>query len=201
MFFRFSGLAEDDSDKIMNTFSRVVPVLKYHDRWKTFVPLKIFRHIDKNEGLLKGFRYRTGTEPYNGGEWMKKTDEVAGTGANAEHYLKKIKELVEANGGTLLLVSVPSPDNWTYAKHNAIEKISEEYDLEFLDMNLMQDELNIDWKTETKDGGNHLNFLGAKKVSSYLAKYLSEKYNLPDHREDPAYDNWEEDIKESGMDI
>lgn len=114
---------------------------------------------------------------------------------------QKIKELVEANGGTLLLVSVPSPDNWTYAKHNAIEKISEEYDLEFLDMNLMQDELNIDWKTETKDGGNHLNFLGAKKVSSYLAKYLSEKYNLPDHREDPAYDNWEEDIKESGMDI
>lgn len=200
-FFRFSGLAEDDSDKVMNTFSRVVPVLKYHDRWKTFVPLKIFRHIDKNEGLLKGFRYRTGTEPYNGGEWMKKTEEVAGTGANAEHYLKKIKELVEANGGTLLLVSVPSPDNWTYAKHNAIEKISEEYDLEFLDMNLTQDELNIDWKTETKDGGNHLNFLGAKKVSSYLAKYLSEKYNLPDHREDPAYDNWEEDIKESGMDI
>ena len=30
-FFRFSGLAEDDSDKIMNTFSRVVPVHMYHD--------------------------------------------------------------------------------------------------------------------------------------------------------------------------
>ena len=40
---------------------------------------------------------------------MKKTDEVAGTGAKCRHYLKKIKELVEANGGTLLLVSVPSP--------------------------------------------------------------------------------------------
>ena len=45
MFFRFSGLAEDDSDKIMNTFSRVVPVLKYHDRWKTFCTAQDFLDI------------------------------------------------------------------------------------------------------------------------------------------------------------
>ena len=199
--FRFSGAEQDDNDKVMNMFSKVIPVLKYHNRWKTYIPLKVIANVDKNEGLLKGFRYRTGCEPYKGGQWMKETDKTAKTGANTEEYLVKIKEYVESKGATLLLVSSPSPDNWTYAKHNAVKKISEELQLEFLDMNLLQDELGIDWETDTKDGGNHLNFMGAKKVSSYLAEYLSEKFSLPDHRDDSDYDNWKEDIIKSGMDI
>ncbi len=199
--FRFSGTHEDDSDAVMNAFSKVIPVLKYHDRWKTYIPLKVYTNKDENDSRFKGFRYRTACEPYTGGQWMHETEKVARMGENTEEYLKKIKKYTEEKGAALILVSVPSPDNWSYAKHNAVEKIAEEYGLEFLDMNLMQDEIDIDWTKETKDGGNHLNFAGAKKVSSYLGEYLSEKFSLPDHREEPAYDNWKKDVEDSGMDI
>ncbi len=199
--FRSSGVEQDDDDAVMRTFSKIIPVLKYHDRWKTYVPININVYSDKNDSRFKGFRYRTESEPYTGGQWMHETDKVSKISDDTKEYLGKIKDYVESKGATLMLVSSPSPLNWTYSKHNAVQALAEEYELEFLDMNLLQDELDIDWTTETKDGGNHLNFEGAKKVSAYLGKYLSEKYSLPDHRDDSAYDKWKEDVENSGMDI
>ena len=41
-----------------------------------------------------------------------------------------------------------------------------------------------------------MNFKGARKVTAYLGKYLDKHYSLPDHREDPAYDSWNQDLIE-----
>ena len=38
----------------------------------------------------------------------------------------------------------------------------------------------------------HLNYHGAVKLTSWLGQHLHDKYNLPDHRGDPAYASWEQ---------
>ena len=62
-------------------------------------------------------------------------------------------------------------------------------------MNLILDELALDWNTDTRDGGDHMNLSGAEKVSSYLGKYLLNTGLFVDHRADEAYAEWNESLQ------
>lgn len=55
--------------------------------------------------------------------------------------------------------------------------------------------MGIDWANDTRDKGDHLNHYGAVKVSHYLGKILTEKYSLPDRRNDANYAFWKEDYE------
>ena len=115
--------------------------------------------------------------------------------ADAEKYLLLMKEYCENHGADLVLVSSPSPKNWTYAKHNSVSDWAQANAVTYEDLNL-NDALGIDWASDTKDGGDHLNFEGAKKVSAYVGSWLSEAYGLKDKRNNPDYKHWEEDSVE-----
>ena len=52
------------------------------------------------------------------------------------------------------------------------------------------EELGLNWDEDTQDKGDHLNVYGAEKVTSYLGNYLEENYELEDHRNDPAYEEF-----------
>ena len=189
MFRPASPYGETD-DKTMNMFSKAIPLMRYHDRWKTLIPMEEKQKGDDEKH--KGFKYRDGVKPYTGGEWMKATDICEPLTDCNMKYFEKIRALVEENGSKLILVSVPSPENWTYEKHNAMKKLADDKEIDFVDLNLYCDKLNINWNTDTRDQGNHLNYSGAVKVSEYIGKYLSEKEELPDHRGDEDFKGWDE---------
>ena len=130
---------------------------------------------------------------------MKESDKRKAFGEKAEEYLTKIYELCEENEIELVLVTTPAPDNWTYAKHNSVSDWADENDVKYLDMNLNVDEIQIDWAKDTRDGGDHLNFLGATKLTAYFGSYLKDNYDLTDHRQDEVYSSWNEDLKNCGM--
>ena len=67
-------------------------------------------------------------------------------------------------------------------------------------MNLSLEDIGLDWNTDTKDGGDHMNSAGAEKVSAYLADYLKDNYELTDHRGDKDYAEWDRDYNEAGKD-
>ena len=46
------------------------------------------------------------------------------------------------------------------------------------------EEIGLDWSTDTYDKGLHLNVYGAEKFTSYFGKILAENHNMPDHRTD-----------------
>ena len=69
-------------------------------------------------------------------------------------------------------------------------------DVLFFDMNYYIDEIGLDWKTDSKDGGNHLNLYGAIKVSDYIAEYIHENLEIPDRRSNKKYKNWNKEYKE-----
>ena len=160
-------------------------ILRNHDMWKTLIHAKSYPQDN-----YKGFSFRCALVPYTGGDYMQPTEEVAPLPEVVTTYMDKIDQLCQENGAELMLVSCPSPKNFNYSRHNAIEKYAGEKGYRYLDLNLNLNEIGIDWSADSLDGGDHLNFRGAIKASDYLAAYLAEQYTLQDHRNDSAYADW-----------
>ena len=60
-------------------------------------------------------------------------------------------------------------------------------------------QLSFDWATDTRDGGDHVNLNGSKKICTDFGKRVSERYSLTDHRNDSEYTEWEERYKSLGL--
>ena len=111
--------------------------------------------------------------------------------------LLDIVDICKKNDVKLLLVKIPDVNSpaayesaWTQERSAAVKEIVDEYQLDFFDL-LYDVDCGIDWTTDSTDGGGHLNFLGAEKVTDILGQYLVENYKL----EQKEYTAWNEDTK------
>ncbi|MBR0397517.1 MAG: hypothetical protein IJI10_04520 [Eubacterium sp.] len=77
---------------------------------------------------------------------------------------------------------------------NYIEKRVQDAGFTFLDCADYFEEFGFDIQRDYWNNG-HWNVLGSEKTTAWMIDYLSTHYDLPDHREDPAYDSWNKDIK------
>lgn len=175
------------------------PIYKYHNNWKMF-SFDMLKEINKNpkykhSNPFKGFHYYAEVRPYKNGPYIEKTKQVEPIHDQPLTYLNKIVALCKENNIELVLYSVPSPLCWTYAKHNAAEGFAKKNGLTLLDLNLYNKVLGIDWKNDTRDKGNHVNFYGAKKVTHYIGEYLYKHSKLTDHRKDKRYKSWNNTLK------
>lgn len=171
-------------DKLAYFFKQFVPITKYHDNWKKFIDGSKKKWVNPN----KGYKYITNTESSKNKNYMKYSKKLKEIPEANLPYLKKIIKLAKKNKVKLVLISLPTQNSWYYRKHNTTEKIAKDYNLEFIDLNLV--DLDINWETDTKDNGSHLNYLGAKKVSDYIGNYLKETKLIKDHRNDSNYKSW-----------
>ena len=165
----------------------IFPIFRYHNIWKTM--------FDSSATLpdeYKGFTIRNSVKSYDGDEnYMKETSELKKIPEFVDIYLKKIIEICRGKDIPLMLYSAPSPVNYNTAKHNAIQDYADKHNLPYLDLNYKTKELKINWKEDSYDKGDHLNVFGAEKVTAYMGEYLAEKYDLPDHRGEAGYEEWD----------
>ena len=183
------------SDSLFAKLEELIPLLRYHDRWKSLRPedLGPVEYTWRDEA--KGHLFYLKAEAACPEDYMKPCPDIRLAPRWNRQCLKEIIALCEKNGAELLLVSTPSAINWNYVNHNGIEALAQEFGLAYVDLNLLTGEVPVNWATDTKDGGDHMNAWGAEKVSSYLARYLSEQYGLADHRGESGYEGWDEDLK------
>lgn len=197
LLYRSEGKFSDIFRSMQNTASKFMPVFEYHNRWKKlsvedFKKSKSYSWRDE----LKGFRINGKVVPYEGSaDYMTYTDKVKKIPEVSTHYFKKIFEYCKKNDIQIMLVNTASPVNWSYEKHNGVENLANEYGIKYLDMNLLTKELKIDWKKDTYDKGDHLNFYGAQKVTKYLGEYLKNNFKITDHRGKEEYSHWDTDLK------
>ena len=171
--------------------AKVLPVFEYHNRWKTLTPNDFFgevkyTNVQRDKGFYRSHTIKAGKNK----EYMQDTSENKKIPKSNQLYLKTVKKYCDSKGIELIFYSSPSTVNWNRAKHNGIEQLAREMNVDYIDMNLYRDEIKIDWKKDTRDKGDHLNYTGSLKATMFLAKYLNEK-NLPDHRNDPNYKSWD----------
>ena len=178
---------------LLNRLENLFPVLRYHDRWKQFRANEVLAPVEYTwTDDYKGFEYNATVVPSTVTDHMTPTDQAAPIKWLNRLFVKRMAELCRKNGAEFVLVSTPSTVNWNYARHNGIQKLADAWGITYVDMNLMKEEVPIDWARDTRDAGDHLNYYGAVKVTAWLGNYLKQNYDLPDHRQDSAYMRWGE---------
>ena len=181
-------VARNSAERLLYT---AFPVLKNHWRWKHW-----FGGRDAGErSATKGFYYNTSVRPYKGKKHFERAETVYAIGKKQMQALEGVRLLCAKRGIPLLLLEVPSLVVWDGSRYNAVRGYAERHGLDFIDLNQRLEEMAFDWKTDTRDKGDHLNYSGARKVSHYLGGYLKGRYALADRRDDPAYETWKEDLR------
>lgn len=188
LMFRDPGPVDNVKSAAAESLRHHLPIFRFHNLWKC-----IFNGKKPGEVSYKGFILRGGISPFDSGDYMKETDEVQDIPATVRIYMNEIQKMCNENGASLVLMSAPSPRNYNYKKHNAITEYAKESGLSYFDLNMQAKELGMDWKTDSYDKGDHLNLNGARKVTTWVGKYLKENYDLPDHRGKSEYKSWDEE--------
>lgn len=169
--YRNMKTEKDKEDVVKNILMKYFPICEEHSDWKNGADKVLgIKEVQKNN---RGFIERKSIKKYTGGEYMEKNDQIENFPMYVNEYFEKIKECCDKNGAKLLLVSSPSPKNWNYGRHNMVQTLAEESNIEYIDLNI-DPNVKIDWNTDTKDGGDHLNINGAVKVTDCLGKYLEK---------------------------
>lgn len=162
-----------------------IPLLRYHNRWKH---LKLndlkqkwkYTHTD----YMKGFRYYPKVVPAK--SFKPATTTISNTN---RHYLEQIINLCKSHHTKIIMMSLPCLKTWSIQRHNILAKMFK-HRFTYLDFNIIPT-LNINYNEDSRDGGDHLNFRGAMKVTNYLGEYLYQHTHLKSHSADPRYDSYE----------
>lgn len=196
-FFTKSKLVESAAKLINASMGSSFSVFQYHDRWKRVKLSELLKAPDYTAHCTaKGQWLSNDVKGYEGGEYMVKTEKREEIPLSTKAPLDMFVKACRDNGIELLFLELPSQSSWSYKRHNAVKDYADKNGIPFLDLNIDRDKFDFDWKTDTRDGGNHLNNRGARKTTLFIGKYLSEKYSLDDHRRDEAFTGWDRDYRE-----
>ena len=192
----YRKLSFDDS--IMNKLGNILPIFKYHDHWKT-LSLSDFTLDAETEynytDVNKGYMFVGKIVPAAPDDYMNQTLKSETLSQRNMSYTNSIKKLCDENDIKLVLVSTPSTKNWNNKRHDGMVKLAKQLKCKYIDMNVLTDEVPIDWDKDTYDEGDHMNYYGASKVTEYLGDYLQKMGIFEDHRNDDDYKSWDESLK------
>ena len=160
----------------------------YHARWNELSKNDFV--VPRNRG--KGATLRVAVAAPDDFEKISSENKWEGE-PEATVYLRKMIEDCQNRGIEIMLIYVPFPAEEAFQKEaNRVYDIADEYGvdyLNFLDMDI------VDYNTDCLDSNSHLNVSGGQKITEYLGQYIVEHYNIPDQRNNPAYDSWYEDYR------
>lgn len=188
----------DKNVDLDNRLSYVLPLLRFHSRWNQLETndFKISLKKEFQTVQYKGMPMNVKKSAYNGDkDYMREKGKIEKIPEKNLNYVEKIIKLCEDKKIKLVMVEIPKTI-WSLEKNKAIIELANKYGIDFIDFNLMQNQIGLDWSNDTYDAGGHMNVYGAEKVSSYIGQVLSEKYNLEDHINDKEIaDDWNETAK------
>ena len=182
-------------DVLQCNLEALLPVLRYHDNWKFVRPSQMLRTPDYScRDSLKGYHLRKTIDALDPEAYMLPTEEAEPISSAAEAGVRRIKALCDRAGAKLVLYTAPNAATWNTPRHNAVQALADSLEVPYLDGNL--EVTNLVWQSDTLDKGEHLNLLGAEKVTAWLGTCFASTGLLEDKRGDPAYALWEEDLAE-----
>lgn len=166
------GLNEEDKDILYGAYASDV----YHHTMDKLLSTKNKKTSKLKENHLKGYLYETTVIPFPGYEsYMSRYDMTLKIDEKKAYYIDKIIALCKKKHITLVFAKFPTID-WTTQKSELAKQFASERNISLLDMNV--DVLPIDWMSDTKDAGFHMNDSGAIKCTRAVEQFLEENTKL-----------------------
>ncbi len=109
-----------------------------------------------------------------------------------EKYYRMTIELAQENNIPILIVISPYAGISIQEQtcFNSAKEIAKEYNVPFINYNLLFDEIGLDYSTDMADG-NHLNYRGNQKFSLEVGAYIKKNFDIIDHRGEADYQTWQ----------
>ena len=187
-----ASMTEEEKEKEA-TYSYIFPLLRYHDRWSQLTADDVRYWLKRPTVSDNGYLMQTGVKPLTD-EHVERPLADYTLGENSWYYLEKMTKLCKEKGTQLVLIKAPalSPVWWDQWDEQ-VAQYAEENDLRYINMLDFQEEIGIDWQTDTYDTGLHLNVYGAEKASKWFGNILQNQLHVPDRREEaPIAQAWAE---------
>ena len=170
--------------------SYVFPLLRFHSRWSELTG-EDWQYLFHRETVShNGYLMQTGISPKTSDREGRPLADYTLPEISFE-YLEKMRALCEEKGVEFILIKAPT-NSWKYYWYDEWEeqivRWSNEKDVDYYNFIPLDQEIGIDWNTDTYDAGVHLNVFGAEKLTSYFGNILVEKYGLSDRRGETELD-------------
>ena len=179
IFDKCKALLQEGDSAFLAALNYKFPLVKYHDNWKHLKLAAFLQPRGKYHFSNKGMAYANTVKAYPfGNEYMQLSGgKHAMLSEEKLDQFQKIYDLCDRNGVRLVLLTVPSANTWNKGKSDTVKQLAKKYDLTYYDYN-RQLPAGFDWTTDSKDGGNHLNYAGASAVTKDLAKKLTDDLTM-----------------------
>ena len=179
IFAKCKALLQEGDSAFLAALNYKFPLVKYHDNLKHLKLTTFLQPRGKYHFSNKGMAYANTVKAYPfGNEYMQLSGgKHAMLSEEKLDQFQKIYDLCDRNGIRLVLLTVPSANTWNKGKSDTVKQLAKKYDLTYYDYN-RQLPAGFDWATDSKDGGNHLNYAGASAVTKDLAKKLTDDLTM-----------------------
>lgn len=179
IFAKCKALLQEGDSAFLAALNYKFPLVKYHDNWKHLKLTTFLQPRGKYHFSNKGMAYANTVKAYPfGNEYMQLSGgKHAMLSEEKLDQFQKIYDLCDRNGIRLVLLTVPSANTWNKGKSDTVKQLAKKYDLTYYDYN-RQLPAGFNWVTDSKDGGNHLNYAGASAVTKDLAKKLTDDLTM-----------------------
>lgn len=179
IFEKCKALLQEGDSAFLAALNYKFPLVKYHDNWKHLKLTTFLQPRGKYHFSNKGMAYANTVKAYPfGNEYMQLSGgKHAMLSEEKLDQFQKIYDLCDRNGIRLVLLTVPSANTWNKGKSDTVKQLAKKYDLTYYDYN-RQLPAGFNWVTDSKDGGNHLNYAGASAVTKDLAKKLTDDLTM-----------------------
>lgn len=163
------------------------PFSLYHNRWNELTKSDLF--FTPQYGKMG---INPGCDAVNAEIPKVMADEAVAIDNISTQYLESIIELCREEEMDLLLTFIPFLASESSQNDAAyLRVLANQHGIAYLDPVQLLELLNL--KTDfinNNDDNSHVNLSGAHKISYYLGNFIQEHYQIPDRREDPAYQQW-----------
>lgn len=179
--------------------SLYIDLIQYHDNYETLIDKDHWALADNRvddvedyKRIYKGYGFIDKVAFFDDSTEIAMRDERSELEETAKKLYTDIIDYCQSNDINLMFVLTPIVVGENeVTRFNELAALAADYGVPFVDTNKLYDEMGIDFSQDFYSR-NHTNILGADKFTDYFAAYLTENYDLPDHRGESVYASWDE---------
>lgn len=174
----FASMTEEES-----FWDYVFPLLRYHSRWNDLTEDDFRLMFSEEKVSLNGYMMQVGVKPAENVPEGRPLADYMFSDVSYQ-YLDKITKLCKEHDVELILMKSPSLYPYWYEEWDAqMKTYADEHEIRYLNC-VNNDEIGLNFQTDTFDGGLHLNVAGAEIYSNFLGRWLQSEIEISDLRDD-----------------